>query len=86
MLNESGQFRRQSGHARTSAEQKNICRFLVSGAAAAEVNVDKSGQFFPGCVGDGLVTISWIFRTFPMILSKSHRSSIFKFTKKCKML
>ena len=36
MLNESGQFRGQSGHARTSAEHKNICRFLVSGAAAAE--------------------------------------------------
>ena len=44
----SGQFRGQSGHARASAEQKNICRFLVSGAAAAEVNVDKSGQFSQG--------------------------------------
>ena len=46
LVKESGQFRGQSGHARASAEQKNICRFLVSGAAAAERNVDKSGQFF----------------------------------------
>ena len=43
-----GQFRGQSGHARASAEHKNICSFLVSRAASAGDNVDKSGQFFQG--------------------------------------
>ena len=68
----SGQFRGQSGHARASAEQKNICRFLVSRTASAGTKVDKSGQFSQGARGrvfDHFLIFGDIFNDFNEISS-----------------